>query len=94
MSLKQSIILAVFLLICNIALGQKFNCIENTCIPKTDTLDGQKIFQKVDKMPEYPGGMEAMFKFIGQNIKFQGSGDVRGKMLITFIVDTTGHIRN
>lgn len=28
------------------------------------------VFEVVEKMPEYPGGMSAMMEFIGKNIKY------------------------
>ena len=93
--MKRTILFLAFLLVCTMAVGQEIKCIENTsCIPETDTLNGQNVLEKPDKMPEYPGGMAAMYKHIGKNIRFYGKYDkLIGKMFITFIVDTTGHVQ-
>ena len=32
------------------------------------------VFEVVEKMPEYPGGMSAMMEFIGKNIKYSANG--------------------
>lgn len=80
------------------ALGQEYKCIENSsCIPESekDSWGGQAVIHALDKMPEYPGGMAALHKFLAKNIKMYGKGDVvHGKMFISFIVDTTGHVQN
>jgi hypothetical protein len=95
MGIKQHILFLFFLLIDTVVLAQEMKCIENTCIPKTDIIDGQPVFQVADKMPVYPGGIEAMFKHIAKNIRLHGSTNkLGGKMLITFILDITGHVRN
>lgn len=83
------------ILIARLAMGQEMNCIENiSCIPEVDKLNGQFVLRSADKMPQYPGGIEAMYKFIAKNIRLHGEGDVRGKILMTFIVDTAGRICN
>lgn len=30
----------------------------------------EKVYDKVDQMPEYPGGMQALISFIGENLKY------------------------
>lgn len=97
MGIKQHILFLFFMLINTAVLAQEMKCIENTCIPKTDIIDRQPVLLIADKMPVYPGGMEAMFKHIAKNTRLHGSKNknkLAGKMLITFIVDTTGHVRN
>jgi TonB family protein len=94
-SIKQRIFSLAFLLISTMATGQEIKCIENTsCIPETNILDGAPVLLIADKMPQYPGGMEAMYKHIAKNIRFHGSRNgLRGKMFINFVVDTTGHVQ-
>lgn len=46
-------------------------------------------------MPEYPGGIEEMYKFIGSKIKYPAmakDAGVKGKVHIVFIVDKNGDI--
>lgn len=56
-----------------------------------------KTYDKVDKMPEYKGGMEAMGQFLGSNIKYPKTSSkegVEGKVKVQFIVDKSGAVKN
>jgi TonB family protein len=49
----------------------------------------------VDQMPEYPGGTDALLKFIDSNIKYPAEAKqkgVEGKVFVQFIVSKTGDI--
>ena len=48
-------------------------------------------------MPEFPGGQELFLKFIGENVKYPPQAmkdNVQGKVLINFIVMSSGKIEN
>lgn len=55
----------------------------------------QQIFQVVEEMPEFPGGMAECLKFLGKNIKYptisQENG-VQGKVIVQFVVNKDGTI--
>ena len=55
----------------------------------------QQIFQVVEEMPEFPGGMAECLKFIGKNIKYptiaQENG-VQGRVIVQFVVNQDGSI--
>lgn len=69
--------------------------IASTCIPQIDTIDNQQVFNILDKAPEYPGGKEAMDLYFQRNIEHSiDYYDWKLAIFITFIVDTTGNIRN
>jgi TonB family protein len=53
------------------------------------------IFTVVEVMPEYPGGIEAMMKFIAQNIKYPEqakSNQIEGRVFINFVVEADGSV--
>ena len=53
------------------------------------------VFQVVEEMPEFPGGMGECMKWIGQNIKYPKEAHdkgVQGRVIITFIVEKDGSI--
>lgn len=55
------------------------------------------VFEVVEQMPEYPGGMSAMMEFIGKNIKYPVAAQkakIQGRVTIQFIVNTEGNIIN
>lgn len=62
-----------------------------------DDLVGDKIYEKAEQMPEFPGGEEAMLKFISQNLQYPENAivnEVEGVVLIKFVVNAKGAIRN
>lgn len=57
----------------------------------------QQVFDVVEQMPEYPGGMQAMFEYLGQNLKYPGDAKeqkVEGRVIAIFVVETDGSISN
>lgn len=55
----------------------------------------QKVFEIVEQMPEYPGGMMAMMEFLQKNMKYPADAEkqkVQGKVMVSFIVETNGSI--
>ena len=52
--------------------------------------DTDEVFTVVQEIPEYPGGTEAMMKFLADNIKYPAqaiSDSIQGRVFINFIVD-------
>ena len=66
------------------------------CSCNIDTCDGFTVLTFVEKMPEYNGGLEALSKFLHDNISFSGFEDeyMTQSYYITFIVDTSGSVTN
>ncbi|WP_296705707.1 energy transducer TonB [Algoriphagus sp.] len=53
------------------------------------------VLMEMEVMPEYPGGMEAMFKYIGDNLKYPASAKekgIEGTVVVKFIVNKDGSI--
>lgn len=54
-----------------------------------------EIFTIVEQMPEFPGGEEALLKYLGKNIKYPEiarDANTQGTIFITFVVDENGKI--
>ena len=55
----------------------------------------ETIFQVVEVMPEFPGGMAACLKYLSQNIKYpvmaQENG-IQGRVIVQFVVNSDGSI--
>lgn len=50
---------------------------------------------RVEKFPEYPGGMEECYKFIRRNIRYENKADKNkeiGIVKVTFVVEKDGSI--
>ncbi len=60
---------------------------------KVEMPGGEGIFFKVEEMPEFPGGEQALRDYIAGNIRYpeQDKKDsITGKVFISFVIDTTG----
>jgi TonB family protein len=61
-----------------------------------DTKD-EPVFEVVKQMPEYPGGEEALFSFIGKNINYPEQAKkegIQGRVYVSFIVEKNGKVSN
>ena len=57
----------------------------------------QPVFDIVEQMPEFPGGMQALIEFLSQNIKYPEDAQkqkVEGRVLVKFVVETDGSVSN
>lgn len=56
-----------------------------------------EIFQVVEQDPEYPGGLDALYKFIQQNLKYPQlakENNITGRVFVTFVVEKDGSVSN
>ena len=54
-----------------------------------------KVFEKVEDMPEFPGGEKAMMDFVAQNVQYPKEAmekEISGRVLVGFIVEKDGSI--
>ncbi|HLP06321.1 MAG TPA: TonB family protein [Paludibacter sp.] len=65
--------------------------------PNTQTPTKNQVYDVCEKLPEYPGGMDALMKYLSQNIKYpikaQENG-IQGKVFVQFVVNSVGKIEN
>ena len=57
--------------------------------------DTDQVFQVVEVDPEFPGGIEALIKYLSENIKYpeQAKKDkIQGKVYISFVVEKDGSV--
>ena len=57
----------------------------------------QQVFDVVEQMPEYPGGMQALFEYLSQNLKYPEDAKeqkIEGRVIAIFVVETDGSISN
>lgn len=63
--------------------------------PVVEENDDDKIFYAVEQQAEFPGGLQAMMKFLQKNIKYPASAKrmgIEGRVFVKFIVDKEGGI--
>jgi len=64
---------------------------------QVDKSDKNGVYTVVEKEAEYPGGIEAMNKFLARNINYPSLAsqkEIEGKVLISFIIEKDGSISN
>ncbi len=57
----------------------------------------ETIFTVVENDPEFPGGMDALYKYLAQNIKYPQlarDNNITGRVYVTFVVEKDGSIAN
>ncbi len=62
---------------------------------KAKATSGDAAFEKVEKMPAYPGGHDALVKFMIENIKYPEAAKkakVQGTVFVSFIVKADGTV--
>lgn len=71
------------------------------CVGETDTLIGEtrKVYPyaALEEKPEFKGGEEAMWKFLGDNLVYPQHAKnigIEGKVYVTFVIDEFGNVVN
>ena len=57
----------------------------------------QETFVVVEQMPEYPGGQQALFKFLSENVHYPKEAKdngIQGRVICSFVVDKDGTVRD
>ena len=60
-----------------------------------DNADSRVIYDKVDEMPEFPGGEEALYRFLIEHVKYPAIAQdigAQGKVIVQFVVQADGQI--
>jgi TonB family protein len=65
--------------------------------PELLAVEKEEVFRFVEVMPEFPGGMDALMKYIQRNIaypEFEKDQNIQGTVVAEFIVTTEGTLEN
>ena len=63
-------------------------------VPQASKSEKGEVFMIVEQMPEYPGGMSELMKYIARNIKYPADAlreKKQGRVIVQFIVGTDGY---
>lgn len=89
-TIKNLIHAPLFLLIALLSLESKA---QQTTQMESET----QLYTIVEEMPEFPGGHEALIKYLNTNIKYPEEArkmGLEGKVFVQFVVTKTGTIQN
>ena len=53
-----------------------------------------KVFDVVENMPEFNGGMGALMQYLSDNIRYPEEKDIQGRVIVRFVVGKDGSISN
>ena len=77
--------------------GQTASALSPADAPTAQSSSEERIFEVVEKMPEFPGGAKALMEYISYNVRYpkeaQESGE-QGRVIVGFIVEKDGAISN
>ena len=63
--------------------------------PTVEANDEDEIFQVVEQNPEFPGGMDALTKYLSKNLKYPNDAldqGAMGRIFVTFVVNKDGSV--
>ncbi|MBS1681394.1 MAG: energy transducer TonB [Bacteroidetes bacterium] len=66
-------------------------------LPATPTIELQKTFDHAEVMPEFEGGLKALYKFLNRHLRYPAVARHQGQegtVLVRFVVDATGTVTN
>ena len=71
--------------------------VEIMAFEEEEEKDDDLIFQRVEKMPEFPGGYAALAKYLGGNLQFPEvarDNGIQGRVYVKFVVNKKGHLQD
>mgnify|MGYP000322049968 FL=1 len=83
---------------CSQGTSEKQDAKEETVAPDsvaapTDGVAKDEVFMVAEQMPEFPGGMKEMLKFLQENVKYPENAmknNVQGRVIVQFVVEKDG----
>jgi len=63
--------------------------------PQTDSKiveDSNQIYTAVEVKPDFPGGIQKFYDFVGKNYKVPEDEDIKGKVFVQFVVEKDGSL--
>lgn len=86
--MKKLILLSIMAVVCLMTASA-----QKTVVSQSN----QNIYDAVEQMPEFPGGMPAMMEFLQTNIKYPKDAikqNVGGRVMVMFVVEPDGSLSN
>ena len=98
MNKKKSNVLVAGNISCSQGASEKQDAKEETVAPDsvaapTDSVAKDEVFMVAEQMPEFPGGMKELLKFLQDNLKYPENAmkkNVQGRVIVQFVVEKDG----
>lgn len=59
--------------------------------------DDDKVYNTVEEMPEFPGGQNALMRWLADNLKYPmeaAEDGIQGRVVVKFVIDKNGNVTN
>ena len=69
--------------------------VNTTAMAQNKKAANDKVYDKVEVMPEYPGGEQAMMNFVATNVKYPQAAldkNISGRVMVQFVVEKDGSV--
>lgn len=76
-------------------LVQERVCDEKIIPLEESKKDSDEVFEAVEEMPQFPGGNQAMMKWLGEHLRYPTMAEyngVKGRVVIVFVIDESGRV--
>ena len=77
------------------AASQSDDVKTNEQTPEETEPQSKKVYNSVEQMPEFPGGVAGLMRYLSENIKYPpeaAKNDIEGRVIVQFIIDETGQV--
>ena len=67
----------------------------NTTVMAQEKKVDNNVYNTSEVMPKYPGGIQAMMRFIGENVRYPQEAidnGIQGRVLVSFVVEKDGSV--
>ena len=71
--------------------------VNTNAMAQSKKTSNDKVFEKVEDMPEFPGGEQAMMDFVSKNVVYPQEAQekgISGRVFVSFIVEKDGSVSN
>lgn len=89
-------LLTISILFWSVFLFAQTDYTKTACKSQFDTLTNQTVYLMVDKLPEFPGGLDSLKRFVADNMQWPNDGqdDFQGTVYVSVIVEPDGNLTN
>jgi len=65
--------------------------------PAQEVAGEDKVYTTIEKMPQYPGGVNELMRYLARNIKYPKDAQqkgIQGKLIVQFVINKSGKVEN
>lgn len=83
---------AIFLILTAFFINSTYSQVGETKIDSTTLSNDESIYSLVEEKPQYVGGIQEFYNYIGKNYRVPNIKGLKGKVIVQFIVEKDGSL--